>query len=63
MTQFEITVNETKERKIVRTKLEAYAWMKETHKILSVWGGEPTFTILKIVTTKIDINDDEWRTE
>lgn len=61
MTQFEITVNETKETKTVRTREEAVEWMRETYKILSLWGGEPTFTVVQIIAIKVDIGHEDWR--
>ena len=46
-TEYEVTVNETKETKTFATPAEARDWIEQVRKTLGVWGGEPTFRFVK----------------
>ena len=46
-TEYEVTVNETKETKTFGTLAEVREWTEQVRKTLGVWGSEPTFRCVK----------------
>ena len=46
-TEYEVTVNETKETKTFDTIEECREWAAQVRKALGMWGGEPTFACVK----------------
>lgn len=46
-TEYEVTVNETKESKTFGTLAEAREWAEQVLKTLGMWGGEPSFRCVR----------------
>lgn len=54
-TEYEVTVNETKETKTMTTLEEVREWCEQVRKTLGVWGGDPTFRCVKRTEEEVAI--------
>lgn len=58
LTEYRVTVNETAETQTFTGEtamLDSKLWIERCKRTLGVFGGEPTFTLVKITYERIDL--------